>query len=1602
MPRQPPAHNALLNGVLLHGRLEVIIERAEQLWEPDSRSARERIVRAIASGSTINPYVTMRLEQLPRYKRLLKTAAITANDAPVWNYTSSIDVASVASFVVIHVKTSSKDDQTGGLASPRKSLGFVRLRAQDVVLNVVDGWYALSGHQGLAGQGKAAGQTLPGQYAPPGAIAGAAGMDRKNRGRIKIKIQYWPLDAVLTAVSDRMPTVPGTYFRATDGCHVNFFQDAHCPKHSVIDIPGSSDEIYDPQLEEPEPAVAAATAISPDPLVVSIDEFTMDIPNSPVPPSRVEGDASHCVEAVGQGSAGLASCPDETRPHVNFLDNISRGGTKVTPRSENGVVAGDRDGDASFGDFGTASGGCLSVDDIPLKSPFPRATNYFEEIYRAIFHARKLVYITGWSVDTTMRLLREAPSRPIAPLAPGTAGSVTVGSVTSGLKFPEDDALLKRYSAGQIQQMQATRLAEMAAAADLASDPIAAAGFLPLGELLKRKADAGVRVLLLVWDEVFSTNRPLLKWMSLMDTKDEVTREFFKKTRVKAAVVPRIGRAGRKAAILTSPIVPCMFTFHEKLVITDVALKAGHHLSREEEIIRSSSSEPVVGDEPAAPVPESLRHVFRTRFPNLPNLPARPHLPNLDNLPHMPNLDKLRELPGNLPGIRSHSIDPGNASSPAPDSGAPYRKRRGSKGAGYPATTASSASSSYASQDGGVAVVGESSSRLASVERTSVCVDGARRPPTMPSKLRVLLPSRKAPASLATEYSADVSERRSPVQPSSARSPSQEMSISSGSEKRDVPLLPANELDDSGSLMDQNSQSLFFGEIGSPRKSPGDASSGRSGRISTLSPRLQTARQHIASHQLTIPNLHNLPTPRAQPTPASVTGQRRQLTAFIGGLDMTYGRFDTPDHSLFRSLQSTHRDDFHNACFDVGAPVGPREPWHDVATNVTGPVVRDFVASFEERWRRQGRGISHLVDVANDKEIHDGPFAHDGEQWSVQVFRSIDERSAVFRRGEERLLETKKGRQVDRSIHHAYVHYTRTAKRFIYIEQQYFIGSSNQWLSYNHGDATNLVPYEIALRIAASIRAGHPLRVYVVIPMWPEGFAADATIQKILFFQFKTVEMMYSMVADAILERKLEDAHPTDYLNFFCLGNREVQGESTPDSGAETNPQPNGPTALESKSSPQVNLIPTSSPYPSVMAPPLGLATHSSPQPPSTRGSPSGSDSNMSRSVREPNNFSPGHVQRVESRMDRFAGSRWLWGRGPSRNRPPKSGSSSGLFSRGVMRMGKGVTGRVPPSAAGRSSPSSSVTSHVLLSGSADGSSSSSDHAMAALGLADGVKNDVGKMSSLGLLFPPNVDSATRTVRTDSVPRADSVSVSSVPGSHHKHAAASNSRLDLQRDGSGLSFMPSLSLSRSESKPRVRKPRRGDEDLLSKSRRHPIYQHAKLFIRDDEVAVCGSANLNERSMSGVRDTEMAIGTFQPRHTFAHSKAKLEAEAKANGKATEGECEDTSTLPLPDGEVSRFRKRLWAEHALGPSASRFPSDLEDPGSLKCVRAMREIGKQNWDAYAGDVVVEMQSHLILYPYEVSASGKVAGVERFFPDTKGPICGTPNDVIPNILTS
>ena len=268
----------------------------------------------------------------------------------------------------------------------------------------------------------------------------------------------------------------------------------------------------------------------------------------------------------------------------------------------------------------------------------------------------------------------------------------------------------------------------------------------------------------------------------------------------------------------------------------------------------------------------------------------------------------------------------------------------------------------------------------------------------------------------------------------------------------------------------------------------------------------------------------------------------REVMSFLGGLDLCDGRYDTEQHSLFHTLiRESHCYDFYQTNIG-GASLnkgGPRAPWHDAHACVTGEAAWDVLTNFEQRWTKQCDPsllvpASTLVNVIMPRPSTSSSNSIERD-WKVQVYRSIDHVSAKL------LSQSFRELHVERSIHEAYVEAIRRAERFIYIENQYFIGGCQLWEKDRDCGCTNLIPIEIALKVVNKIKAKERFAVYIVIPMWPEGVPKGEAVQDILHWTRETMAMMFRLIREAIKESG-EPGHPRDYLNFFCLANREKKG----------------------------------------------------------------------------------------------------------------------------------------------------------------------------------------------------------------------------------------------------------------------------------------------------------------------------------------------------------------------------------------------------------------------------------------------------------------------------
>jgi len=168
-------------------------------------------------------------------------------------------------------------------------------------------------------------------------------------------------------------------------------------------------------------------------------------------------------------------------------------------------------------------------------------------------------------------------------------------------------------------------------------------------------------------------------------------------------------------------------------------------------------------------------------------------------------------------------------------------------------------------------------------------------------------------------------------------------------------------------------------------------------------------------------------------------------------------------------------------------------------------------------------------------------------------------------------------------------------------------------------------------------------------------------------------------------------------------------------------------------------------------------------------------------------------------------------------------------------------------------------------------------------------------------------------------------------------------------------------------------PFTNDEILLAKTRRHQIYVHSKMMIVDDNVALIGTANINQRSMDGCRDSEIMMTSWQPKHL-----ATKEA--------------------LPKGDVHAFRL-----HTRASNTGQMNEAFRRPNSPECVTAVNEIADRNWQKYIAAETTDMDSHLLPFPLEFEG-GKIRPrtglLEENFPDTKASVLGKHCITMPEIV--
>ena len=264
--------------------------------------------------------------------------------------------------------------------------------------------------------------------------------------------------------------------------------------------------------------------------------------------------------------------------------------------------------------------------------------------------------------------------------------------------------------------------------------------------------------------------------------------------------------------------------------------------------------------------------------------------------------------------------------------------------------------------------------------------------------------------------------------------------------------------------------------------------------------------------------------------------------AFIGGLDLCFGRWDNRQHPLAdvhpagvrnemfpgQDFNNNRIMDFHSiddwSSNSLSKADFGRMPWHDVSMGVIGDCIYDIAEHFVLRWNfvkrdkykrkdnvdwlmLEGRLDEHedLVGVQRPKHpcgeyvqhpftpLTDRPWAHEkqGTVHAQLVRSSADWSSGIL---------------AEHSIQNAYCETIVNAQHFVYIENQFFITATGEEQSPIH----NQIGRAIVDAVVRAAKEGRKFRVIIVIPAIP-GFAGDlrtdaaAGTRAIMDYQYRSI-----------------------------------------------------------------------------------------------------------------------------------------------------------------------------------------------------------------------------------------------------------------------------------------------------------------------------------------------------------------------------------------------------------------------------------------------------------------------------------------------------------------
>ncbi len=124
-------------------------------------------------------------------------------------------------------------------------------------------------------------------------------------------------------------------------------------------------------------------------------------------------------------------------------------------------------------------------------------------------------------------------------------------------------------------------------------------------------------------------------------------------------------------------------------------------------------------------------------------------------------------------------------------------------------------------------------------------------------------------------------------------------------------------------------------------------------------------------------------------------------------------------------------------------------------------------------------------------------------------------------------------KKTEHSILNAYLDLIKKAEHFIYIENQFFITTTNP----AKDDVKNTIGLALAERIIRAHQANQSFKVYVFLPLLP-GFDKMNAIKAVQYYNLRSIKFGQYSIYNMLQKNGVSD--PTKYITFHGMRNWSV------------------------------------------------------------------------------------------------------------------------------------------------------------------------------------------------------------------------------------------------------------------------------------------------------------------------------------------------------------------------------------------------------------------------------------------------------------------------------